>query len=58
MAKKGARIFIQLECKECKSRNYTTNRHRDNPKGKITLKKYCPRCRKHTEHKEVKISKN
>jgi large subunit ribosomal protein L33 len=41
----------------CKSRNYTTFRHREKPKGKIILKKHCPRCRKHTEHKEVKISK-
>ena len=53
---KGARIIIQLECGACKSRNYTTFKNRENTK-KLVLKKYCPQCRKHTEHQEVKITK-
>ena len=55
MAKKTKRIIIQLECSVCKERNYTTSKNTLNQKGKMVLKKYCPRCRKHTEHKEVRI---
>jgi large subunit ribosomal protein L33 len=47
------REWFSMECKECKSRNYRTNR--DMKKGdKLTLNKYCRTCRKHTEHTERK----
>ncbi|MBC7264487.1 MAG: 50S ribosomal protein L33 [Chloroflexi bacterium] len=52
MAKKENRIVITLACTECKERNYTTEKNRKNDSGRLTLKKYCPRCRKHTEHRE------
>jgi len=54
MAKKK-RILVLLECTVCKSRNYTTQRNPENTPEKLVLKKYCKRCRKVMEHKEVKI---
>ena len=54
MAQKGQRILLDLKCSECKELNYTTQKNRQNTPDKLELKKYCPRCRKHTLHKEVK----
>ncbi len=54
MAKKDARLVVTLACSECKERNYTTEKNRRNDQGRMELKKYCPRCRKHTQHKEQK----
>jgi len=54
MAKKGVRIVITLACTECKERNYTTFKNRRNDQGRLELMKYCPRCRKHTMHRETK----
>lgn len=53
--KAGARMKITLVCPECKRKNYTTMKNRRNTVEKLVLKKYCPSCRKHTEHKEGKI---
>lgn len=52
MAKKENRIVITLACTECKERNYTTEKNRKNDSGRLTLSKFCPRCRKQTEHRE------
>jgi len=52
---KSKRIFILFECTVCKSRNYTSKKNPENTKEKLLLKKYCPRDKKVTEHKEVKI---
>ena len=49
----GDRIQVALECSECSSRNYKTTRKPDQ-KGQMELKKYCPRCNRHTAHKETK----
>jgi large subunit ribosomal protein L33 len=54
MAKKEQRIVITLSCTECRERNYTSNKNRRNDPGRIEFKKYCPRCRTHTLHREVK----
>lgn len=55
MAKKGeARGVIYLACTECKERTYTTTKNRKNDSQRLELKKYCPRCRTHRLHKEVK----
>ncbi len=54
MAKKDVRMVITLACPECKERNYTTQKNRRNDSGHIEFNKYCPRCRKHTLHKEQK----
>ena len=52
MAKKGARQLFGLVCSECKSQNYITEKNKTNTAGKLTLSKYCKRCRKKTDHKE------
>jgi len=46
--------IILLACGECKRRNYTTTRNKKKTPGKLEVKKYCPFCRKHTPHKQVK----
>jgi len=64
MAKnKGARLIITLECTECRTNvdkrspgvnRYTTMKNRRNTTARLELKKFCPRCNKHTVHKEIK----
>lgn len=53
MAKKDQRILVVLECTVCKSQNYITKKNKINTPEKIRLKKYCKRCKKHTDHKET-----
>ena len=48
------REIITLECGGCKSRNYTTTKNRKKHSERLETKKFCPRCRKHTPHKETK----
>ena len=48
------RVRVTLECKECDRRNYTTTKNKRTTPDKILLKKYCPWCRRHTDHKETK----
>ncbi|EPR34578.1 50S ribosomal protein L33 [Alkalidesulfovibrio alkalitolerans DSM 16529] len=48
------RVIIQLQCTECKRRNYSTMKNKKNTTGRIELKKYCPWDKKHTVHKESK----
>ena len=55
MAEKGNRVT--LVCEECKEVNYFTNINHKNVKDKLKLKKFCPRCKKHTVHKEAKLKK-
>jgi large subunit ribosomal protein L33 len=44
---------IALQCSECKSRNYITEKEmRGTPK--LEIKKFCKFCRKHTPHVEKK----
>ncbi|HPR65101.1 MAG TPA: 50S ribosomal protein L33 [Thermoanaerobaculia bacterium] len=45
---------IIMQCGECKRRNYTTTRNKRTHQEKYLIRKYCPHCRKHTEHKESK----
>ncbi len=52
MAKKEQRPVVALICTVCKSQNYVTERNKVNTPEKLVLRKYCRRCRKHTEHKE------
>lgn len=44
---------IILTCSECLSRNYSTSKPKGNVE-RIELMKYCPKCNKHTLHKETK----
>jgi len=55
MAKKGeSRGVIQLACTQCQERTYTTDKNKKNDPQRLELKKYCPRCRMHTLHRETK----
>ena len=48
-----ARKKVFLVCVDCLSRNYTIEKRTDDPK-RMELMKFCPRCGKHTLHKESK----
>ncbi|HEX5368972.1 MAG TPA: 50S ribosomal protein L33 [Dehalococcoidia bacterium] len=54
MAKKEDRQIIHLACSECRERTYTTTKNRRNDPDRLTLNKYCPRCRAHRPHREVR----
>ena len=53
MASKSSdvRPKITLACVDCKERNYITKKNRRNDPDRMELKKFCPRCRKHTDHR-------
>jgi large subunit ribosomal protein L33 len=51
--KKGNRILIGLECTETGMRTYVSQKNKVNKKEKIEVKKYNPKLKKHTIHKEV-----
>ncbi|HNS71262.1 MAG TPA: 50S ribosomal protein L33 [bacterium] len=51
--KKGNRILILMECTETGMRSYITQKSKVNTSEKVQLKKYNPKLRKHTLHKEI-----
>jgi large subunit ribosomal protein L33 len=52
--KRGVRPVVTMACVDCKERNYTTEKNRRNDPGRLELNKFCPRCRKHTMHRETR----
>lgn len=46
---------IKLRCGTCKSSNYYTRKNKKLVERKLQYNKFCPKCRKHTVHKEAKI---
>ncbi len=54
MAKTDNRSYVTLVCTECKSENYMTSKNKKNTTEKLELNKHCPKCNKHTTHKEKK----
>jgi large subunit ribosomal protein L33 len=48
------RTLVTLACTECKRRNYTTNKNKQNNPERIEYKKYCKWCKTHTLHKETR----
>lgn len=55
MAKKDkGRGIITLACSDCRERSYTSSKNSRNDPGRLELKKYCPRCRGHKVHREVR----
>lgn len=48
------RVNITLECTECGEQTYLTNKNKRHNPDRLELKKYCPRCRKATLHRETK----
>ncbi|MBI3800874.1 MAG: 50S ribosomal protein L33 [Deltaproteobacteria bacterium] len=49
------RDLISLSCEQCKRKNYTTTKNKKTTTEKIALRKFCPACRVHTSHREVKV---
>ena len=45
---------ITLACTECNNRNYQSTKNKKTHADRVVLKKYCPFCKRHTEHKETK----
>ena len=41
-------------CVDCKERNYITKKNRRNDPDRLELTKFCPRCGKHTAHRETR----
>jgi len=54
VASTDVRPKITLACAVCKHRNYITKKNRRNDPDRLELKKFCPNCRAHTEHKETR----
>ncbi|TMG48352.1 MAG: 50S ribosomal protein L33 [Chloroflexi bacterium] len=51
---KDNRPIITLACSTCRSRTYATTKNRKNDPDRLELSKFCPRCRKHTPHRETR----
>jgi len=49
----GERTIVILTCSVCKNKNYYFARGKKKEK-KLEIKKFCPKCKKHTVHKETK----
>jgi large subunit ribosomal protein L33 len=45
---------IILACMDCQERNYSTTKNKRLHPERVEHNKYCPRCGKHTAHKETK----
>jgi len=45
---------IILECTDCRDRNYFTDKNKRKHPERVEWKKFCPRCNKHSLHKESK----
>jgi large subunit ribosomal protein L33 len=54
VAATDVRPKITLACQECKHRNYITKKNRRNDPDRLDLKKFCPNCRRHTDHRETR----
>jgi len=51
MGKSKAREYVWLQCTECGALNYRTEVRAAGGMPKLSLKKYCPKSRRHTKHK-------
>ncbi len=46
------RVTFLMKCSECGEENYLTEKNKKNTTERIEIKKFCPKCRKQTLHKE------
>lgn len=46
------RVTFLMKCSECGEENYLTEKNKKNTTERIEIKKFCPKCRKQTIHKE------
>jgi len=49
-----ARDKVILACTVCQERNYFTTKNKRKHPERLEWKKHCPRCNKHTPHKETR----
>ena len=49
-----ARTGIILRCNGCKNENYITKKNKSLQVDKLEVKKFCPNCNSHVNHKEKK----
>ena len=54
MAATDVRPKITLACEQCKHRNYITRKNRRNDPDRLEVKKFCPNCGVHRNHKETR----
>ena len=55
MAKKNEnRNYIIMKCPECGFEMRPTSKNKKNTTERLEINKYCPKCRKNTNHKEKK----
>ena len=45
---------VTLACTDCEERNYSKTKNKRLHPERVEYRKYCPRCRTHTAHKETK----
>ena len=48
---------IILRCTECSAQNYYTEKNRQNVPDKLSIRKFCKRCRRHTTHDETRLKR-
>ncbi|MFC4769277.1 50S ribosomal protein L33 [Effusibacillus consociatus] len=48
------RVVVTLACTECGDRNYTTTKNKKKNPERLELRKYCPRLKKYTLHRETR----
>jgi large subunit ribosomal protein L33 len=48
------RDIITLQCNDCKNRNYTTTKNKKKHTDRLETKRFCPKCRQHRAHREVR----
>lgn len=48
------RVIVTLQCTESGDRNYITSKNKRNHPERLELKKYSPRLKRHTVHRETK----
>ena len=48
--------LFKLKCSVCKRDGYYTSKNKKKVERKIELKKFCKWCKKHTLHKEAKLT--
>jgi len=46
------RLTFLMRCTVCNSENYLTEKNKKNTQERLEIKKFCPKCRKQTLHKE------
>jgi len=54
VARKEDRVVVEMACTECRQRNKVTTKNRRNDPDRMELRKFCPRCRGHRLHREVR----